>query len=166
MLNPDSGQSEKEWPDENWIELIQMILKQFPHRVLINLARPHSAIEAFASSASDRITPLHQVELKQLIHQISLCEGIITVDAGPQHLAHALNVPSLTLYGPRDERRWGDLFNRPIHQIVRGGMWDLTPEETRGLPPNHLMRLILPATVFEQVKVWLRLVAGERITTR
>jgi ADP-heptose:LPS heptosyltransferase len=70
------------------------------------------------------------------------------VDAGPQHLAHGLGVPSLTLYGPMAERRWSDYWRRPIHRTVRAGACDLTPEERRGLAVNHEVLLIRPETVF------------------
>ncbi len=158
MLNPDAGKSFKEWTDEAWAETIQKLSARIPHLLSVNLSRPHPKLEESTRHAlgdSPRVQWLRAEPLDFLIALLSLCRGIITVDAGPQHLAHALDVPSLTLYGPMDERRWGDFWNRPIHQTLRAGNFDLTPEELRGLPENHLMRLIKPDQVVESALQWL-----------
>lgn len=164
MLNPDAGQSNKEWTDEAWVHLMQSLIDELPHALVVNLSRPRPQLEAAAFAAmgsTPRVQWLRQAPLERLIAQLSLCEGIITVDAGPQHLAHALGVPSLTLYGPSDERRWGDLKRRPVHQTLRGGSFDLTPEELRGLPENHLMRLITPEAMIEKVRSWKKFLGSK-----
>lgn len=151
-INPDAGKPNKEWTDEAWAETIAGLAARLPaRRFVVNLSRPRPELEArletLEPAARERTRLLRGEPLDRLIAALSLCESIVTVDAGPQHLAHALGVPSLTLYGPMDERRWADAFARPIHRTIRGGMFDLTPEETRGLPENHLMRLIRPERV-------------------
>lgn len=158
MLNPEAAQSCKEWPEESWVETIRLLLDELPHVFAVNLNRVNAPFEErFATLAKrERVRFLRVTPLDHLIGLMAASEGIITVDAGPQHLAHALSIPSLTLYGPRDERRWGDAWERPIHEVLRAGDWDLTPEETRGLPENHLMRLITPAAVVTKVREWKR----------
>ncbi|MBI1784427.1 glycosyltransferase family 9 protein, partial [Candidatus Sumerlaeota bacterium] len=157
MLNPDAGYAQKEWPDESWAELIGLLSDALPHLFVMNFSKPHPQLEGLIAAnpaLKSRVEPLRNAPLENLIAAMSLCEGIVTVDSAPQHLAHALGVPSLTLYGPMDERRWGDRRGRPIHQTIRGGNFDLTPEELRGLPENHLMRLITPRKLGEKILEW------------
>ena len=138
-------------------ESIAGLLGRLPHVLLVNLSRPRPELEERVRDSAredPRVQWLRAVPLERLIAHISLCEGLITVDAGPQHLAHALDVPSLTLFGPMDERRWADRWARPMHQTLRGGPFDLTPEERRGLPENHLMRLIEPEALLARVETW------------
>jgi ADP-heptose:LPS heptosyltransferase/GT2 family glycosyltransferase len=163
MLNPDAGTPHKQWTDESWIELMGRLIDEFPHGLAINLSAPRAdfegAIGGLPEKARARVRLLRGASLEALIAHLSLCRGVITVDAGPQHLAHALGVPSLTLYGPMDERRWADAWSRPIHATVRGGNWDLTPEELRGLPANHIMRTLKPERVMERARQWIALPA-------
>jgi len=152
MLNPDAGHAQKEWTDEAWIELLRLMLDRTGWLIALTTVKAHPALERVANEHGERVTRLHQIPIPELIGGLSLCDGLVTVDSGPQHLAHALGVPSLTLYGPMDERRWRDLWRRPIHRTLRACTLDLTPEEKRGLAVNHEVALIRPAAVFENFK--------------
>ena len=157
MLNPEAGKPAKEWTGEAWSDSISKLLEELPHVFAVNSSRARPELEEKVRSAvgdNPRVQWFRDEPLDFLIALLSICEGIVTVDAGPQHLAHALDVPSLTLYGPMDERRWADAWQRPIHRTLRGGTHDLTPEELRGLPVNHLMSLITPGALIDEVRAW------------
>ncbi|MBP6508376.1 MAG: hypothetical protein KA257_12500, partial [Opitutaceae bacterium] len=65
------------------------------------------------------------------------CTLLITNDTGGMHLANALGVPLLALFGPTNPVRTQPVFNSPVHilQPARcpatggGRLADLTPEE-------------------------------------
>lgn len=157
MINPDANWPRKEWTPEAWVEATALLENELPHTLVWNLSRAQPDFEKSildGVSTPERIVFLREAPLDLLIAILAQCEGLLTVDTGPQHLAHALGIPSLTLYGSMDENRWGDRWRRPIHQTLRKGHFDLTPEETRGLPKNHLMTLITPEMVIEQVRDW------------
>lgn len=160
LLNPDAAFLQKEWTEDCWAVLVECLLHETDCLLAINLSRKSHSLAAVLESKfprNPRIAPLTQWSLQDLIALMSQSRAVITVDSAPQHLAHALNIPSLTLYGPMDERRWADRWKRPIHRTIRGGMFDLTPEERRGLPENHLMRLISPERV---LKTFMELLAS------
>jgi ADP-heptose:LPS heptosyltransferase len=157
MFNPDAGHVQKEWTAEKWAALTRRALDETAWRIVFNASRPRPDLEerVEALSPAGRVHWLRAAPLDGLVAWLSLCRALATVDAGPQHLAHALGVPSVTLYGPMDERRWRDFWNRPIHRTLRACAWDLTPEERRGFPENHITALIDPAEVFQQLKIVL-----------
>ncbi len=151
MFNTDAGTPYKYWTAEGWQRLAAMIMEQTDWRIVVNAIGEQNPLDALADACPDRIHLLRQAPLSELIAWMAHCRAITTVDAGPQHLAHALDVPSLTLYGPMDERRWRDRWGRPIHRTLRACMMDLTPEEKRGLAANHEVALI------EAERVWAEL---------
>lgn len=160
MLNPHAGKRFKEWTNEGWAALAREMAARIPGaKLLVNFARPDEAFEAGLNEAlsqeSGRLVFLRGEPLEDFAASLALCMGIVTIDSAPQHMARALGVPSLTLYGPMDERRWADPRGAAIHHTARGGMFDLTPEELRGLPENHLMRLLTPEKASAGLGTWL-----------
>lgn len=151
MFNPDAGHPQKEWPMASWDELLGSILEQSDSAVIFNASRPRPELDALAEAHPERVHLLRQAGVPELIAWLSHCSALVTVDSGPQHLAHALEVPSVTLYGPMDERRWVDRWRRPIHRTLRACACDLTPDEHRGLPVGHEVALIAPEEVFREL---------------
>lgn len=164
-INPDAGKPEKEWEMDRWAEVIARMSAAGFGRFVVNLSagrgedregelRRAVAIrlaelreESAPATTAPWIFCLRSAPLHSLAATIACARALLTVDSGPQHLAHAFGTPSLTLYGPMDERRWADRARPDLHRTIRGGMFDLTPEELRGLPRDHLMRLIEPEAV-------------------
>lgn len=151
MLNPDAGHRQKEWTAPAWAELLRLILERTGAAVLFNASRPHPELDALAQAAPERVYILKKTPVPELIAWLAQCRALVTVDSGPQHLAHGLGLPSVTLYGPMDERRWVDRWHRTIHRTVRACAWDLTPEEKRGLPVGHEVAMIKPEAVFKEL---------------
>ncbi len=149
MLNPDAGKPYKAWSEAGWTRLIEKITSQTKMRIVINNSHSAGAFKPECFSKPDRIHSLDGCTLDELCSWMSFCDVLVTVDAGPQHIAHALNIPSLTLFGPMDERRWSDYFNRPIHRTIRGCTPFLTTSEKSGLPINHEVLLIRTEDIFE-----------------
>ncbi len=149
MLNPEAGTPYKEWTPQAWQRLADRILRQTDWRLVVNASRGESPLDGLVGLHPERMLVLRGEPIDALVAWLARCNLLITVDAGPQHLAHALQIPSLTLYGPMDERRWTDRWRRPIHRTLRACACDLTPEEKRGLPLNHEVSLIDPNAVFD-----------------
>lgn len=65
--------------------------------------------------AQMRTTPLNlagQTTIGSLAVVIRRCDLFISNDTGPAHVAVALDIPSITLFGPADRRRWAPLDQR------------------------------------------------------
>ena len=96
-LNPDAGHAQKEWPDAAWGELAALLLARTSAALIFNYSKPRPELEALAESNPERIRLLRQAGVPELIAWLAQCAALVTVDSGPQHLAHALGLPSVTL---------------------------------------------------------------------
>lgn len=156
-INTGSALPQKRWLPEYWAELVHLLQQEFSHPqiVFIGDKQEQKAVAELLLKINQRKgifnlageTP-HLLELAALISNFDL---LITTDSGPKHLAFALRVPTVTLYGDSDERRWGALWDEELHLAVRVAPYDLTNDELCDFPPNHRIRLIKPHLVAEAV---------------
>lgn len=89
----------KQWPEEYWKALVQLA-EQAGYRIKINSSNPEEAARvqhiAQASSAVDIFSRLSLNEMGTLLAH---AKAVIAVDTGLGHLAAALDVPTISLYG-------------------------------------------------------------------
>ena len=111
-LYPDAGMSIKRWSPERFISLGQQIQKQYNARIFVPIGEHPEQAEAIATQIpSARIWP--RGPLRQLAAFIANMDAFIADDTGPARIAAALNVPTITLFGPS----WRDRFGQPAPHI-------------------------------------------------
>ena len=107
-LHPGSGGEHKNWPEANWAELLQNLINQTNFNLLLvggeaegeRLQRLAAALPpARARVAQSRPLP----ELAQLLQR---CSAFIGHDSGISHLAAAVGLPGLILWGETAEEIW------------------------------------------------------------
>jgi heptosyltransferase-2 len=114
-MHPGSGSPSKNWPEENWRELIERMLALTDANILMaggeaegdKLARLARGLPPERSRVAQNLS---LIELARLIAQ---CRAFVGHDSGITHLAAALGVPSVVLWGPSNEQIW-----RPPHSHV------------------------------------------------
>jgi lipopolysaccharide heptosyltransferase II len=84
-----------------------------------------------------------QVDLVTLATTLLEVDLLLTADTGPMHLAAALGVPTVAIFGPSDPARWGPLSARA--RVVRASLpcspcnrIRVPPERCRGHVPDCL----------------------------
>ena len=84
----------------------------------------------------------NQTSIKELIAQISLLDLFITGDSGPMHLAAALKVPTVSIFGPTNDNETSQWMNEKS-VIVKKNL-ECQPCMKRSCPLNHhnCMKLI------------------------
>ncbi len=110
FVAPTAGWGAKQWPAERY-GAVAAALSQSGWRVLVNAApagvdRTAAAVIA-ASGGAAVAMPCTLAQLTALLRRVSL---VIAGDSGPLHLAAALGVPVVALFGPTDPARngpWG-----------------------------------------------------------
>jgi ADP-heptose:LPS heptosyltransferase len=116
VINPNASdiRVERRWPKENFIQLIETILKQFQEvRIILtgnNSEKDYvSAIfDSISPDCKDRITDTSaQLSLSELIKLINSCDIFITNDTGPMHIAFSLNKTTIALFGPCSPHQYG-----------------------------------------------------------
>jgi len=108
-LHPGSGSERKRWPAHNFAALADALTREFDAAILL-LAGPADA-DALAQIRRGRQVAhalvLDNLGLVELAALLERCTAYIGNDAGPTHIAAAVGVPTVALFGPSDPRVWG-----------------------------------------------------------
>ena len=98
----------KNWPVDNITHFIDMAEKNFPlfKIVLIGDKTTEKTAENIEANISNRVINLcGKISLSELPGVIKKLKAFITPDTATLHLACALNIPVIALFGPTDPRR-------------------------------------------------------------
>jgi heptosyltransferase-1 len=74
------------------------------------------------------VTVLPKLSIKALAHLLSHAKFNIAVDTGLGHLAAALSVPTISLYGPTDPALIGAIGENQFH-LKANTLFEITPKE-------------------------------------
>lgn len=95
----------KHWGDDRYRETAMRLRADGYDVVLLTSPGEHEQAEAIAATCEGLRTIGEDGDVLQLAAAISHCSAIITNDSGPLHLAAALAVPSVSIFGPTDPGR-------------------------------------------------------------
>jgi ADP-heptose:LPS heptosyltransferase len=142
----------KRWPVAHWRELIRRLLAAEPgvRLVLFGTAadRPVTAAVTHGFDPECVVNTAGGTDLPAFMARLRECRLLVGNDTGGMHLANALSVPVIVLFGPTNPLRTGPVFTS------RHGL--LQPP---GCPPTGGGDLadLTPATVFDAVSRQLEL---------
>ena len=109
--------STKHWPDQCWLKLAKLFSEA---GYQIKLPWVSEAEKSRADQIADEVElaiVLPRLELSDLANELQGSAGVVSVDTGLGHLAAALNVPLVGLYGPTDPALTGMYGSRQISLI-------------------------------------------------
>lgn len=113
LVNPGAGWGGKQWPGERFGEIAKA-LAVHNVKTLVNVGPGEEDLaEAVTRSSGGNAFPVH-CTIGQLISITRRARLFVGGDTGPLHLAAALGVPTLGLYGPTDPARTGPFGPRTI----------------------------------------------------
>ena len=102
VLVHNASWTNKCWPEHHWQQLIEMTGAQgFDVLLPWGSRNEHERAQRLAADF-DHATVLPRLPLTQLASIFTRSAGAICVDTGLAHMAAALDVPTVTLYGPTD----------------------------------------------------------------
>ncbi len=103
-LNKD----DKAWPIENWVAVSRQVLATLPdsHVVLCGAPEEGSLLREIAESAGSPRVAAAELGLRQLMALSESAHSMISVDTGPAHVAAALGLPLVVLFGAESQRVW------------------------------------------------------------
>jgi ADP-heptose:LPS heptosyltransferase len=121
VIHPGSGAREKCWPIERFVQLIERVRRaRRDVRVLLGevelerfSADDVNALETVATSVRRPATYL------ELFNELKTAAALVSNDSGPAHLAGAIGVPTLVLFGPTSPAVWRPLGPR-VHVLHEG----------------------------------------------
>jgi ADP-heptose:LPS heptosyltransferase len=107
-INPGAGWATKRWSPERFSEVGRRLVDRYGCKIIVTWGPGEEsfALEIAHNIGRDAILPPPTGigELTALIRRLSL---LISGDTGPLHLAVALGVPTVSIFGPSDPRRNG-----------------------------------------------------------
>lgn len=106
-IHPGATWPAKHWLPERFAELADRLRAKLGAHVILTSGPGDSlTVSAVRSRAVSAPTALNVLPLRQLAAVISRCAAFVSNDAGPMHIAAALGVPTVGLFGPGEEEIW------------------------------------------------------------
>jgi heptosyltransferase III len=108
IFHPGSGSKKKVWPLDRFSRVARTLQDRLGSRMLIVLgpAEGAEARKAFEGVGTDSPFLAKGLTLLQLAAAMEGCWFFIGNDSGVSHLAAALGLPTLAIFGPTDQRVW------------------------------------------------------------
>jgi len=113
ILNPGAGWGAKQWPASRYGEIAKQLAQQ-GIRSIINFGPKEETIAKVAETASAGTAESMSFSISELIALTRHARLFIGGDTGPMHLAAALHIPVVGLFGPTDPARNGPFATRNI----------------------------------------------------
>jgi heptosyltransferase-2 len=138
-LHPGSGSERKNWPEAQWAEFLQHLLDSTPFDLLLvggeaegeRLQRLAAALPPLRSRVAQSLP------LPDLARLIQACVAFVGHDSGISHLAAALGLPGLILWGDTVEAVWRPPSEKVLLLRHAHGLGQLPAEVVL----NHLRQL-------------------------
>lgn len=164
-IHPGAGAAVKQWPTAAWAQVADALAENHNAQILLTGASAERTLTR--TIASTIVHPVFdaagETTLGQLAALQERCALVIGSDSGPLHLAVAVGVPTIHLYGPVAPAKfgpWGD----PARHLVLATSWLCAPCNRLDWTPDVLgqhrcMADIAPEQVLGSAK---RLLQGRR----
>lgn len=107
-LHPGSGSERKNWPEDNWLALIEHLLATTDLKLLLvgGEAEAERLQRLAAALPLARCTVAKSLPLAELARRLRGCVGFVGHDSGITHLAAALGLPCVVLWAHTIEEIW------------------------------------------------------------
>ena len=113
-LHPGSGSERKNWPEARWAELLLRVVEDSDAKLL--LVGGEAEVDRLDRLArglpSERIELARSLPLPELAQRLTHCSIFVGHDSGITHLAAALGLPGLVLWGETARAVWSPRSER------------------------------------------------------
>ena len=126
-LHPGSGSERKNWPEAKWGELISHLLDETSlDLLLVGGEAEGSRLDRLAAGrSSPRLHLAQHLPLLDLARRLTGCAAFVGHDSGISHLAAALGLPGVVLWGDSVEAVWRPRGDRCVLLRHPGGLAEL-----------------------------------------
>lgn len=149
--------SAKEWPAGKYRQLIGEILSSFEdvRIVLLGSRKEKQGLERIAGETGKRITVLAgDLTLREAIVAVSFCRVFVSNDSGLMHVAAALGIPQVAIFGPTNPQKTSPLNTKSVVLFEPPACWPCLYRECP--EKSHLcMENISVDRVFKEVNGFL-----------
>jgi len=140
MIHPGSGSASKNWPVERYGELSRQVRASTNLTPVFHFGEADDAERQYLAREVPNTRSLSGLNLADLAAILGHCAGYIGNDSGISHLAAAVGIPTVALFGPTSPAIWGQ--RGPKVLIIRA-----TPQ------PGGDMRAISVSNALEAITI-------------
>lgn len=120
-IHPGGSSFDKRWPEKQYAELADRLVQQYNATILLLRGPEEEALTHNIQQAMQFPAIVYAPEtIRELGALLSCCNLVVCNDSGPMHLAAALDVPMVAVFGPTDHIAWHPLSENAT--IVRRDM--------------------------------------------
>jgi len=119
-LHPGSGSESKNWFESNWSQLLRALVQETTAPLLLigGEAEGERLRRLARDLPSERFALAENLPLVELAQRLAGCRAFVGHDSGITHLAAAVGLPGLVLWGPSNDVVWRPRSERM--KILRG----------------------------------------------
>jgi lipopolysaccharide heptosyltransferase I len=143
ILNPGAGWGAKRWPAERYGEVARRLAQQGIHSIL-NCGPGEEILAQQAEAASAGAIKVMACSISELIALTGRARLFIGGDTGPLHLASAMQVPVVGIFGPTNPARNGPYGTR---SIVLRSPFSTTSHARYAHPDEGMLEISVDAVV-------------------
>ena len=138
--HPGSGSEKKNWPESKWLELLRYLMQTTTLKLLLvgGEAERERLGRLEAALPGTRIKVMQSAPLPELAQWLASCVGFVGHDSGISHLAAAVGLPALILWGDTEETVWRPRGRSMTVLRDANGLAGLSP----AVVIDHLERLL------------------------
>jgi len=149
VINPGAGWRSKLWPSERYAQVCDALVKSYSLPVVLNCGPGEEELARQVTRACEHAHPCtFSGEIPGLIALLRRSRLMVGPDTGPVHLAAALGVPTVGLFGPTDPRRNGPYGARQKSLRPDGA----TTSHSRSAASADIMEQIQTEQVLEAIR--------------
>jgi len=160
LINPNASELliQRRWPQENYAQLIKMILENCPRAIVLITGDPREREEAQRLKEQvqdDRcINFAGKVKFAELPLLYSVSELMVTNDSGPPHFAAITDMPTFVIFGPETPALYGSLGKTtPIYAgLACSPCVSASNHRKTACIDNVCLKVIKPAQVFKTIQ--------------
>ena len=106
LIHPGSAWPYKRWRTERFAAFADQMADHHPVQVVLTEGAGENLVQDIENRMSHRVSILIDLGIQALGALISRADLFICHDSGPMHMASALNIPTVALFGPSKVVNW------------------------------------------------------------
>ena len=169
LINPNASELliQRRWPQENYTQLIKMILDNCSKAIVLITGDPREREEAghLKEQVQDErcVNFAGKVKFAQLPLLYSISEFMVTNDSGPPHFAAVTDMPTFVIFGPETPALYGSLGKTtPIYAgLACSPCVSAANHRKTACRDNVCLKIIKPSQVFEIIRPDLEKINAE-----
>ena len=145
--HPGSGSESKNWPERGWREILGRLVEHSDRSILLvgGEAEGDRLERLAAHLPAARVRTARSLPLDALASLLRGCELFVGHDSGITHLAAAVGLPCVALWGPSNPNLWRPRGNHIVLVQDECGLPGLSPSAVWEVLRRHLLAFPTPA---------------------